>query len=98
MNDVRAECEMPKYKCHKEIWALQIKSIEYDRDQAIDENRDTDGSAMITPAEDGYAPFRVDHNYVRKHEPYVGGFYVVYKDGYKSFSPEDAIRDGYTWI
>lgn len=91
--------EMPKYKCHKEVFALKIKAIEYDSDNAHLENRDTDGSAMITPEESGYAPFRVDREFVRKRlpvsGPIVGGYYVQYKDGYKSFSPAEAFEEGY---
>lgn len=90
--------EMPKYKCHKEVWALKIFSIELDSKKAQAENRETDGSAMITPAEPGYMPFRVDHEYMRKHSPQVGGYYVVYEDGYKSFSPAEAFEGGYTRI
>ncbi len=96
MNDCAAE--MPRYKSHKEVWALKIASIERDSDKARDENRETDGSAMITPQDEGYAPFKVDAAYLRKHDPEVGGYYVVYKDGYKSFSPADAFEDGYTRV
>ncbi len=92
------QAEMPRYKCHKEVWALKIASIAYDRDAADLENRETDGSAMITPAESDYLPFKVDHAYVHKHKPEVGGYYVVYKDGYKSFSPAEAFEDGYALI
>ena len=90
-----AQAEMPKYKSHKTVWALKIKSIVRDGEG---ENRETDGSAMLTPEEPGYAPFRVDHEYMRKHNPKVGGYYVVYADGYKSFSPSEAFEDGYTRI
>jgi len=50
---------------------------------------------MITPADEGFAPFRVDHEYMHKHKPQVGGYYVVYKDGYKSFWLAEAFEDGY---
>lgn len=87
--------EMPKYKSHKEVWALKIASIKRDGEG---ENRETDGSAMITPAEEGFAPFRVEYDYLRKHSPEVGGYFVVYKDGYKSYSPAQAFEEGYTRI
>jgi len=88
--------EMPRYNCHKQVWALKIAAITFDSDEAQKTNRETDGSATITPAEEGYAPFKVDRNYVRKHNPQVGGYYVVYKDGYKSYSPAQAFEEGYT--
>lgn len=94
MSDVTME--MPRYTCHKKVWALQIDAIDRDCDKAGEEGRETDGSAMITPKEAGYAPFKVDHEYLRKHKPEVGGYYVVYKGGYRSFSPADAFVDGYT--
>jgi len=88
------DTEMPKYKCHKEVWALKIKNIV--PHNADNHNAETDGSAMIEPADARYAAFKVDYDYMRKHKPHVGGYYVVYEDGYKSFSPADAFESGYT--
>lgn len=94
-----AQCEMPKYKCHKVVHALKIAEIELDADEAKEEgNRETDGSARITPADAGFAPFKVDAEYVRKHNPQIDGYYVVYEDGYKSWSPREAFEKGYTKI
>lgn len=90
--------ELPKYKCYKEVWALKIAAIDLDSTKAKEENRETDGSVMLTPAEPGYAPIRVDFEYARKHKPEVGGYYVVYADGYKSFSPAKAFEDGYSLV
>lgn len=75
--------EMPNYVSHKQVWALRIKSID---------------GATITPDDEGYAPFEVDEQYLAKHSPHVGGYYVVYADGYKSFSPAAAFEQGYTRI
>jgi hypothetical protein len=55
-------------------------------------------SAHIITEEPGYAPIPVTSEYIRKHKPSAGGYYVVYKDGYKSFSPADAFEEGYTRI
>jgi hypothetical protein len=90
---MNAGAEMPRYKCHKEVWALKIASIKRDGEG---EYRETEGSAIITPADEGFAPFAVDHEYMHKHKPEVGGYCVVYKDGYKSYSPAEAFEDGYT--
>lgn len=86
---------MPRYECHKKVWALKIKSIVID---GAGEDRESDGSAMITPEDIGFAPFKVDHEYMAKHKPTAGGYYVVYEDGYKSFSPAEAFESGYTRI
>ncbi len=90
--------DLPIYKCHKEVAALKIKSIELDEDQAKIENRDSDGSAMITPENESFEAFRVDAEYVSKHKPVAGGYFVVYKDEYQSFSPAEAFEEGYTQL
>lgn len=86
MNDCETQAEMPKYVCHKQVRALKIKSIK---------PLDGDGDLEITPEENGYAPFAVSGEYAGKHTPEVGGYYVVYKDGYKSYSPAKAFEGGY---
>ncbi len=94
--ECKPAAEMPRYKCHKEVWALKIKNIDRDSDKAREEQRETDGSSIITPEEERYAPFKVDANYMHKHKPEIGGYYVVYSDGYNSFSPAKAFEDGYS--
>jgi hypothetical protein len=94
MDDVNNhQREMPRYRSHKQVWALKIAAIKRDGEG---EDRETDGSAVITPVEIGYAPFKVSGEYMRKHTPEVGGYYVVYPDGYASWSPAGAFEDGYT--
>jgi hypothetical protein len=90
--------EMPKYECKKIVWALKIKSIELDADRANIENRETDGSAYLKPEEIGYGEIKLSHDYMKKHEPHIGGYYVVYQDGYKSYSPAEPFEDGYKRI
>jgi len=78
--------QMPKYKCTKEVWALKIKLV------GVCEQ---DGTGLITPEDKGYAAFKVSKEYMDKHQPTSGGYYVVYVGGYKSFSPADAFENGY---
>ena len=93
-----AMVELPKYQSHKKVWALKIKDIEFD----TKENKETDGGAIITPVEEGYAPIKVDHSFVMRIKPEDDaedrGYYVVYEDGYKSWSPTKAFENGYTKI
>lgn len=86
MDNQGASAEMPRYKCFKEVWALQIEGIE----------KKADGGALIEPVNRNYAKFEVDAAYMQKHKPEVGGYYVVYKDGYKSYSPAKAFEEGYS--
>lgn len=60
-------------------------------------NRDSTGASLI-PVDERYGPIKVDAAYLRKHEPKVGGYYVVYEDGYKSFSPAEAFESGYSKV
>lgn len=80
--------EYPKYRCHKEVWALKIKHV------AID----NDANYSIVPVEEGYLPIRVTKEFIHKHNPNSSGYFVIYKDGYQSFSPAEAFEDGYTLI
>jgi hypothetical protein len=92
--EVKASREMPKYRSHKTVWALKIKSVV----DPTNQGDETDGSRVLTFEDPGYAPMRVAHAYVRKHDPKAGGYYVVYEDGYASWSPAEAFESGYTRI
>lgn len=77
--------EMPRYVSHKTVWALKIAEFDV-------------ATLTITPADEGFAPFVVEREYVEKHRPQAGGYYVVYSDGYKSYSPAKAFAEGYKLI
>ena len=77
--------ELPRYRSHKIVWALKILKVEIKKK-----------NALITPERAGYAPFYVDMDYIHKHNPKAGGYFVLYEDGYQSWSPAGAFEDGYT--
>ena len=87
MND-KPQMEMPKYKCHKEVWALKIAAVEIHKD----------GSAIIAPSDEGYVPFKTRPTWdVTFHgDDADPGYFVVYADGYQSWSPTKAFEDGYS--
>ena len=89
---------IPKYKSHKEVWALKINKVVLDRDIAGIQGRETDGSAYLYFEVGGYTPIKVPFAYVDKHNPKAGGYYVVYEDGYKSWSPAEAFENGYSKV
>lgn len=82
---MQAQTEMPRYVSHKTVWALKIAEFDVD-------------TLTITPAEEGYSPFTVDREYVERNRPQAGGYFVVYENGYQSFSPVKAFTEGYTRI
>ena len=83
------QIEMPKYQSHKKVWALKIKELGFAPEGH---------GAIIIPENKRYAEFLVNNDYCNKHKPEAGGYYVVYEDGYKSFSPAQAFESGYTEI
>ena len=92
------QISLPVYQCFKKVHALKIRAIGFDADHAKIENRETDGTAMILPQDERYAPFKVSAEYVRKHQPQAGGYWIKYEDGYESWSPAEAFEAGYRLI
>ena len=77
---------MNRYKSHKEVEAFKITGISELSTQGM--TRLLGGSDVMVVAQ----------NYMDKHKPQVGGYYVRYADGYESWSPADAFEGGYTRI
>ena len=90
--------ELPRYKCHKEVHAIKIAGIKPDVELAKAEHRETTGGTWLLVNEEDYKSIHVESDWMKKHAPVAGGYYVVYADGYKSFSPAKSFEDGYTRI
>lgn len=86
-----ASMEMPRYKCHKEVWALEIDTVDTPDFPNI-------SGATLSFKDKGYASVKVGRVMFSRYVPVPGDFYVQYKDGYKSFSPRKEFLDGYTKI
>lgn len=84
---------MPKYRCHKEVWALKIREV-----VTLYENSGGLAAAILVPEESGYGPFTVTKEFVMRKSPKAGGYFVVYDDSHKSFIPAQAFEEGYTRI
>lgn len=95
---------MPCYRSHKMVWALQIKEVikhahpdpNYD-DSVFEASPEFQGAHLFI-VEEGFAPIPVTADWYRKHNPQAGGYYVMYKDGYTSYSPAQAFEEGYTLV
>jgi hypothetical protein len=79
--------ELPKWKCHKTVQAAKITGFDIDNE----------GEYTLT-LEGIEKPVIVSDDYMHKHKPEIGGYYIVYADGYESFSPAEAFEGGYTKI
>lgn len=73
--------EMPRYKSHKIIHALEIKAVDGHR---------------LTFVEAGYTPIDAPAEMFLRYTPVPGDRFMVYPDGYKSFSPKKAFEEGYS--
>jgi hypothetical protein len=81
----------PLYQCHKFVHALKIRNVA----QVID---GFNSHYELIPEDEQYDPVVITEEWKTKHDPQPGGYYVVYDDGYTSFSPAQAFEDGYTLI
>lgn len=79
--------EMPKWKCHKVVHALKIVQVD---------NSNPQPDEVLLFFEPPYQPRKMPSHWIGKHQPKNGGYFVVYDDGYESFSPRDAFESGYT--
>jgi len=88
--------EMPRYKSHKEVHALKISHIDY----GVGENY----GLLLAFADEGYARIEIEApeavRIKQAMQPHIEtgdlGYLVVYKDGYRSWSPTKAFEEGYT--
>lgn len=85
-----AAAELPRYRCHKEVWALKIEAIEINQDK----------SATIAPTDHRFARFTTKPGWAERWKGSENdlGYYVVYDDGFASWSPTKAFEEGYTRI
>lgn len=80
--------QLPKYKCHKTVHAVEIQGVILPRDGAS-------GGTLIPVEGSGFGMFNVSQAYLDKHRPLPRGYYVKYDDGYESWSPKDIFEAGY---
>ena len=74
---------MKTYKCHKQVKAFKISDIKLIEDSIYN----LIGSNDIV---------MVREDFMQKFKPEVGGYYVLYNDGYQSYSPAEPFEEGYT--
>lgn len=83
--------EMPRYKCHKIVHALQILSW-------VEDHEDAAMPIVLNFQETRFAPKPVTLKWFKEKKVEAGGYLVIYEDGYESFSPAKAFEEGYTRI
>lgn len=93
--DDRSSLQLPSYVSHKVVQAAKIAAIEFN----------ANGSAKIAPCHmDGVvvttAGYRDRFKGKEAEDGQVSdlGYYVLYADGYESWSPSEAFESGYTLL
>ena len=79
---------LPLYQCHKQVRALKIQKV-----GAL-----ADGQGSLIPEDPRFNIIGVSKEYMDKHKPVDGGYYVQYENGYQSFSPAKAFEAGYSLV
>ncbi len=82
---------LPRYRSHKRVWALKIRDVLSTEDGGFRLAFFGIGDTVfdnIVPTEE----------YMLKHQPVAGGYWVRYEDGYESFSPPEPFEGGYTLL
>lgn len=89
--DVTNDCNarylamLPYWKCHKIVQAGKISLMA----------RDEPNQLLMVHAEPSNMPFAVPLDFLYRHNPTIGGYFVVYEDGYISYSPTAPFEAGY---
>lgn len=76
---------LPQWKCHKVVRAGKISLMAADEPNGL----------LMIHAEPSNMPFAVPLDFLQRHAPERGGYFVVYEDGYLSYSPAEVFEAGY---
>jgi hypothetical protein len=79
------QTQLSEYQCHKKVRAARITGFR---------GNGTDTPDLLLGEINAVVSMLPDWH--EKHKPAIGGYYVVYDDGYQSFSPAKAFEDGYS--
>ena len=82
--------KLDTYVSHKTVRAAKIRGIE--RGEAAAHA----GGVRMT-MDNGHV-VQETRQYAEKHDPRAGGYYVLYVDGYSSWSPAEAFEGGYSRV
>lgn len=77
---------LPPWQCHKRVWAAKVAAVS--TKEGI--------PSLILDLEGDQTNVAVGQAWIDKNKPEIGGYFVLYADGYRSYSPAAAFREGYT--
>jgi hypothetical protein len=77
---------LPKWQSHKTVWAGKVAAVS--EKEGI--------PSLILDLGDDQTNIAVGQAWLDRHKPEVGGYFVLYADGYRSYSPAKAFEEGHT--
>jgi hypothetical protein len=77
---------MMRWKSHKTVEAGKIQRVHA---------TEVGSSSVVDMVEVGGRQYSVTPEMTARYVPQIGDYYVVYSDGYASFSPAKAFEEGY---
>lgn len=87
IKNIAANLGLRSFQCHKIVQAAKIEAMSaFPGDGPTTLHLENNKDINVSPA------------WMQKHSPVTGGYFVLYNDGYTSFSPADAFEDGYSRV
>lgn len=83
--------QLASFKSHKVVKAAKITRIDFGYSAALDRT-----ATLLIPEDEKLYPIEVSKEFMGKHSPEAPGYFVVYPDGYESWSPVESFESGYT--
>lgn len=80
---------LPRYQCHKQVYALKIASV-------YEDHLSPEYPIALHFEDPSYKPRRVRNQWYKDKKVESGGYLIIYDDGYASFSPADVFEAGYS--
>tara|TARA_R110000772_G_scaffold35637_8_gene85844 strand:+ start:2787 stop:3116 length:330 start_codon:yes stop_codon:yes gene_type:complete len=76
----------PTFTSSKVVSACEIKTV----------IRSMDGTAVLTPKNKDFAPFKVQKSFMVRYLAKSGGYFVVYSDGKRAFQSKEMFENSYS--
>lgn len=83
-----AKMQLPRWQCHKQVLAVKIAAMEVAEDKSAKIATDDPAIPVFVSPPGWRERFKGSEDDL--------GYYVVYDDGYTSWSPTKAFEEGYT--
>lgn len=83
---------LPLWESHKRVRGAKITG------RVFDPEKDPPHHLVLEVHPGITGSIAVTEEWMSRHKPKLGGYYVVYEDGYTSYSPAGAFEGGYTRV